>query len=473
MNASTLPGMFAAIILLIAPSAAQAGPFQTAAVAVDITPGDDVLLDGTIMKIGPAKGVHDRLHARCIAISDGVTSVGIAIIDNTMIAREILDDARRQAARLTGLPQANFLLAATHSHSTPRAVDIQQGPANEAYHEQLARRTAEGLAAAFKKLRPSAIGFGRFDEPRFVHNRRWFMTEAFRRPNPFGETGDQVWMNPPSGDALVKPAGPVDAQVSVLAARDPNGAPVFLLGNYGVHYIGGIPGGQISADYFGVFSERIGELIATPDQKPPFVGLMSNGTSGDVNAINFSAPRKRYPPYARMTEVAHVLAAQAKSVYSHAPFAREGVVKVATAELKLAVRKPDAARLKWARETLAQADPKKRPTRPEIYAREALGLAEYPGYVSLMLQAVRIGDIAIAAIPNEVFAETGLAIKAASPFAKTFVIELANGYSGYLPTAEQHRWGGYETWPARSSFLETEAETKIRRTAIQLLHQLK
>ena len=97
----------------------------------------------------------------------------------------------------------------------------------------------------------------------------------------------------------------------------------------------------------------------------------------------------------------------------------------------------------------------------KTYAQEALHLAEYPPTMEVKLQTLRIGDIAIASAPSEVFAETGLAIKQGSPFRRTFVMELANGYSGYLPTREQHELGGYETWPARSSLLEVGAEEKI------------
>ena len=32
-----------------------------------------------------------------------------------------------------------------------------------------------------------------------------------------------------------------------------------------------------------------------------------------------------------------------------------------------------------------------------------------------------------------------------------------------------HAWGGYETWPARSSFLEVEAAPKIRDSLLDLL----
>jgi hypothetical protein len=87
----------------------------------------------------------------------------------------------------------------------------------------------------------------------------------------------------------------------------------------------------------------------------------------------------------------------------------------------------------------------------------------------LKLQAVRIGDLGIAAIPNEVFAITGLKIKAQSPLPATFNIELANGAEGYIPPPEQHRLGGYTTWPARTAALEVEAEPKIVEALLQLL----
>ena len=108
----------------------------------------------------------------------------------------------------------------------------------------------------------------------------------------------------------------------------------------------------------------------------------------------------------------------------------------------------------------------------QIYARETVLLNEYPPYVETIVQAIRIGELGIATSPCETFVETGLAIKAESPLKPTFTIELANDYCGYLPTAEQHALGGYETWRARSSFLEVEAEAKIRRKLLELLGEV-
>ena len=94
-------------------------------------------------------------------------------------------------------------------------------------------------------------------------------------------------------------------------------------------------------------------------------------------------------------------------------------------------------------------------TPEQVYARETVLMKDYPKEVPVIIQAMRIGDVGIAAIPCEVFVEIGLAIKQKSPFKPTFTIELANGYNGYLPTPEQHKLGGYETWRARHTTMNT------------------
>ena len=108
---------------------------------------------------------------------------------------------------------------------------------------------------------------------------------------------------------------------------------------------------------------------------------------------------------------------------------------------------------------------------PEVYAKEAIYLHEEPRR-ELKLQAIRIGELGITAIPNEVFAITGLKLKAQSPFDTTMNIELANGSEGYIPPPEQHALGGYTTWPARTAGLEVQAEPKIVATVLELLEKV-
>ncbi len=90
----------------------------------------------------------------------------------------------------------------------------------------------------------------------------------------------------------------------------------------------------------------------------------------------------------------------------------------------------------------------------------------------LLLQAIEIGDLTIVAAPCEVFVEIGLELKRKSPIQPTFTVSLANGYNGYLPTPEQHELGGYETWRARSSYLETGASRKIVAAVLELLRDV-
>jgi hypothetical protein len=108
-------------------------------------------------------------------------------------------------------------------------------------------------------------------------------------------------------------------------------------------------------------------------------------------------------------------------------------------------------------------------TREEIYAREQLLLAETPPTRQLTLQAIRVGELGITAIPCEVYGITGLKLKAQSPLVPTMNIELANGEEGYIPPPEQHALGGYSTWEARTSCLEVQAEPKIVEAVLGLL----
>jgi hypothetical protein len=78
----------------------------------------------------------------------------------------------------------------------------------------------------------------------------------------------------------------------------------------------------------------------------------------------------------------------------------------------------------------------------------------------------------MAAIPNEVFAVTGLKLKAQSPLQPLMNLELANGAEGYIPPPEQHALGGYTTWPARTAGLAVDAEPRIVAALLDLLEQV-
>ncbi len=437
---------------------------RAGAAVTDITPALGVSLTGTILQIGPARSIHDPLHARALVLDDGSTRLAIAVTDVTMVAAEVLDKAKALAHQRTGIPVQNMLISATHTHAAPRMIGIGKAQADKEYYDLYCRRVAEAIEKAADNLAPAAVAFGTADVPQFPKNRRWLVKPGSMPPNPFGGTDDQVLMYGNRKGIGVQPAGPVDPELAVLSVRGADGTPLAVLANYSIHYVGGYGRAEVSADYFGCFARAIAKELDAENPKSPVVGILSNGTSGNIGGIGGG--------YAAMERVAGVLAKHAARICREAKHRHDPSLDMQQTPLELAVRRPDANRLEWAR--TAPRQPRTNGTHPwrDIYAREALLLAEYPATVKIRLQAIRIGELAIAAIPCEVFAETGLAIKKHSPLQPTFTIGLANGYHGYLPTPQQHALGGYETWPARSSCLEVQAEPQIRAATLRLLQHL-
>src|SRR5437762_5245914 len=294
------------VLLLAAGAPQEEKVFRAGAAASNITPPlGEPIVGG--WSSPPAERIHDELHARCIALDDGTNKLVFVVCDNVGIPREVFDEARRIAAKEAGLPPERLLISSTHTHSATTARG--EKTLERDYTRFLIRRIADGVRRAIGNLEPARIGWGSAQAPEHVFNRRYFMKEGTPLPNPFGGE-DKVLMNPGVADPkVVKPAGPVDPEVSfvILRARKDD-RPLALLANYSLHYVGGVPPGDVSADYFAVFAERLRELFKVEKSDPPFVGIMSNGTSGDVNNIDVLGKSERLPPYEKMRRVANSVA---------------------------------------------------------------------------------------------------------------------------------------------------------------------
>lgn len=475
-----LPGPLLGFLLCAAAApAAQKdtpGEFRAGAAASNITPhiGGDII--GGFHPF-PSKQVHDELWARSLVLDDGRTRLGLVVCDIIGLSDTLCAEARRLAEEQSGLPPANLLIAATHTHSASSALGTNRFAYKQdldEYQHFVARRIADSIRSATANLAPAQVGWATAQEPRHVFNRRWFMRPGSIPPGPLG-TQDHVKMNPPRGSPdLVKPAGPTDPEICFLAVRSPDGRPIALMANYSLHYVGGVGPGHISADYFGMFGDRIQQLLGADRLDPPFVAILSNGTSGNINNIDFTKPAEKLPPYTRMREVANDVAQAVHQAYQNIEWRSAAPLASTISEPEIAFRHPTPNDLERAKGILARRDPgsKKPATLEEIYAERTLKIADYPERTPIRLQALRIGDLAIGTIPCEVFVETGLELKRRSPFKPTFVVSLAHGYFGYLPTPEHHRLGGYETWLGTSR-LEPEAEPSIVTTLLGLFAQLK
>jgi len=475
MKTRLLPLLF----LLLLSNSLCAAEFRAGAAVGDITPTKwPVELIGSFSR-RPVEKAHDPLSARALVLDDGETRLVIVIVDSCLIPRGLFDEAKQRASKATGIRTDRMLMAATHTHSAPAALDRPEATASEEYLEVLKRGIVEAVKQANANLEAAEVGWGQVNVPEHVHNRRWYMKSGGMVPNPFGEMTDQVRMNPPRGRGLLdRPAGPTDPQVSFISVRAKGGRPIALLANYSLHYVGGVPAGRVSADYFGEFARQIQKRIAPKedDSQPTFVGIMSNGTSGDINNIKFvnSFPKPRPPrkkPFEQIRYVAGSVADEVFRVYSNTKHRESITLAMAERELTLDIRKPTEEQLGRAKKVLAEPDESKLPSYAKVYAENALELAEMPPTDDIILQAIRIGDVGITSIPCEVFAETGLDIKERSPLKPAFTIELANGWNRYLPTPRQHRLGGYETWLG-TSILEIQASEKIEHVLLDLLRDV-
>ena len=457
--------LLASLLLIGSVAPVRAGDLKAGAFAIDVTPVKfPVSVNGNFSdkKVSSA---NDPLHARCLVLDDGTTKLAIVVVDSCMIPRELMDAAKALAAKTTGIPATNMLISATHTHTAPTLGGVFQSEPEKEYIAFLTQKIADGIETAHKNRAPAKLAWGVAEEPNQVFNRRWKMKPGVKNLDPFGGDTDKVRMNPPRMSAdLLEPAGPTDPRVTVLSVRTADDKPLALFANYSLHYVGDLP--ALSADYFGVFADSAAAKLKAG---PGFVGALSNGTSGDVNNINFKAEAQKTKPGERCRLVADAVATAAVKALEKAEYRANVTLKAVTKEIELGVRKPTAAEVKRAEEILEKAKGRDLKGADEVYARETVLMAKYPDAVKVQLQVLVVGETAVVAIPCEVFSEIGLAIKKAGPFKTTCVVSLANGYFGYLPTPAQHALGGYETWRARSSFLEVGASVKIEKTIGELM----
>jgi hypothetical protein len=446
--------------------------FRAGAFAIDITPLElPVLVNGNMNAV-LADTVNDRLHARCLVLDDGTNQVAIVVVDSCMLPRTLLDEAKELASKATGIPTSRMLISATHSHSVPSSYGCLGTDADPKYVRFLPPQIAKGIAQAQKNLTPARIGWGMGRDEKNVANRHWVMKPGVAPTNRFGGTKDDTVMMHPghNNPNAIRPAGPVDPDVPVVSLQSLEGKPIAVLTAYSLHYVGAKP---LSADYFAVVCEKIASKLGADQNgnqsRPPFMAAHANATSGDTWLMDYTQKERRkydIPGVAEDVSSAAFQAYQRINYFDWVPLVMEEKL------LTVGVRMPSPEEVAAAREVVKTVEEGKSKSLEQIYARETLLLNDLPPTRELKLQAIRLGDLAIGTIPNEVYGITGLTIKKESPVKTTFVIELANGCEGYLPPPELLKLGGYTCWRARTSCLEPDAEPKIRGAVLKLLQQV-
>ena len=461
--------------LSFVPLRAQHQIFQAGASKIDITPTLGTKIYGNWVQPS-ATHIHDPLYAKALVLDDGNTKIALVIVDLVEANQRIYDLAKTYINTELGLKKEHILMAATHTHSGPDARGdtylTKEAPLGE-YPSLLARKLADAVISAHNNLEPAQIAWGSVNVPDHLFVRRWIMKDSVF--SPYGKR-EIVKMNPGfENPNLLKPSGPIDPAVSFISVQSTSGRPISVLANYALHYVGGVPEDEISADYFGLFGNYLGQLMSVDEEFPRFVGIMSNGTSGNVNNLNFGKKSENLAPYAKMNYVAKDVAVKVFESLKKANYKSWVPLAAEQSLMTLKTRRaPPEAMANIARiQTRSSTEKPFFSKWEKMYAQRILKMeTEWPDEVDIQLQAFRIGELGITALPFEAFTQTGLEIKEKSPFADTFTIELANGCFNYLPTPEEIELGGYETWLSINR-VEKYASEKITKQLLKQLQNLK
>jgi neutral ceramidase len=445
--------------------------FMAGTARVDITPPLGTLINGDFFP-HRATHIHDALFVKSVYMQQENTRLVIVVVDTCVMSLDYSRKIRLQVEAQTGIPFQHISISTTHTHAAGSVSEVHLCGADPVYSEILPGKIVEVVQRAIDNIKPARIAFGSVQVPEHVLCRRYIMKPGFVSKNPVTGRPEQVVTNPfGAEDQIEKSAAPTDPEVGYIALQDISNNWMCILANYSLHYVGDWQHGTISSDYFGEFERQLQSRLPVMED---FVGIMSNGTSGDVNCWDFLHPQ-RYPAAAfqKSKLIAGDIAARLVESLSQLTWEQNPVLSVQYDELQLELRKPAPDEIASASKIMQETDYSNLVMNDDglrrVYAREQVLMLECPDFINHPLQAFRIGQGIIGSISGEIFAETGLRIKAESPTSKYFTICLANGNAGYIPPSHEIDRGGYETWRCRYSGLQTDAENLLRRRFIQLL----
>lgn len=447
------------------------GSFRAGAAQVDITPTHlPAIINGEFQE-RHWNEIADPLFVRALVLDDGSVKIALVVVDSCMIPDRLADSIKDQITHQVGIPADRILISATHCHSAPSLAAILGSRVDEHYLAEFPDHVVDAVAIANKNLQEAELGYAADADPENVFCRMFIMKPgtAWTENRAFtGSHGDIAQMNPfgKQNDIVCRTGSP-DPTVSVLSIRKLDGSPLAIYACYSTHYAEIF---KISADYFGVFAKSIAKKIQAG---PDFIAMIANGTSGDSNCIDFYRPDRVFNP----STVGESVAEAALRALKKIEYRRNISLSMKEEKITLAIRKPNPDQVRQAKNYLVKRicsdsieDEEIR--MEEIYARETLRMDQLPEFRTIKLQAIRIDDLGIAAIPAEVYAITGREIRDASPMKMSFTVSLANGSNGYIPPEDAFAFGGYTTWRAGSSCLEIKAERKIRLAMIRLLNEI-
>jgi neutral ceramidase len=446
----------------------------------------------------PGQGVTWPLMGRIFVFDDGARRAAIVLLDLLAIQSTTVAEFRLALSAGNGLAPENIMIACTHTHWGPHTAAIMDEDADFEYIDLLRSRLVETMGRAVRGLQPAQLKAGRIEAPGWAFNRRPIYRTA---------QGDQVGTQGPHWiPEFVGMEGPDDPELGILLVEDLSSKPLGGLINFTCHTTTGPDRPDYSADYPGPLTAKLSRDLGG------IYGFIQ-GCAGNIWQMNMT--RQREPVYqengsAHTRKMGEALAEKALEALGTALPVEGDSIRVGRSLLHIAQRRPTRTQIELAKFFL-----EKRPKGYDLqaymlqiyghpytfytdlnhiqesdiqggilwqedwFARGLLGLWEWQRRAgtrelaeTVEVQAIALGDAAVVGYPVEYFVEFGLKTKAASPFAHTFVAELANGWHGYVPTRAAFQHGGYETRLGDASRLSEDAGDRLYETGIHLLHDL-
>ncbi len=407
-------------------------------------------------------GTHDDLHAKAIVVESSGKKVALVACDLVSLPPAVIEEARRLAEAKTGIPQGHIMISATHSHTGSLMIgggtrEIAYGgnlPVAQQYMRDLPGRIAASIIAANSKLQSAKVSFGKGQEDSISFNRRFFMKD-----------GTVGWNAGKLNPNIVKPAGPIDADVAVLYFESTSGQPLATYVNFALHLdtVGGL---EISSDYPATLASILSKVKGAN-----MVTAFTNGACGNINHIDVKSkiPQKGH---AEAERIGTVLAGEVIKTYARLQPASNSNLQVRSTMVSLqpaALGTGDIERATALRRELDEG--KKVSFLDTVFAYKVADTAARNGKpLDAGVQVIALGkDIAWVALPGEIFTELGMAIKKSSPFPMTIVVELAHGPVTYYPNEAAAAQGNYEVVTSR---VATGSGERLVEAAKQLLSEI-
>ena len=453
--------------------------WQAGAAQIDISPEKGIQIAGDIGRYRPVEEVRDPLFAKALILAKGKHRICIVQLDLLAIVPKYDAIFRARIAKEFGFPPEAIMLHCTQTHAAPYVGNtyisdeytdvppelwfIRSG--DDRYNPVVERGIMSAIEQALSSMQPVTALAGRGVDGRVAFNRRFIMRDGTTRTHGGGICNPDI----------LQTEGPVDPEVGVMLFVNDKGARVAALLHHTCHPCHGYPARWVTSGWPGAWARNAQAMLG-----PQCVPLVLNGFCGNIQHGNRLDPNYKddYIDMAqKLTETMERIVNQALRPISM------DELSWTLEYIPLTRRKPDA-------KTVANAQTylREHPTPPwtnaektavtwdYVYAHSNLDLhrqCQQSATVDFPVQVIRMGDVAIVAIPGEPFVEEQLRIKLKSPAPFTFCAHMSNGGCvSYIPTAEAFDRGGYETKTCSWSMLAPDSLTRIGDRAIRILKEI-